>query len=107
MISTENLASWHNILSLLFGWQPFSLGNISSYKLGIGNPLALHRGENLSFSSWQHIRVFAYQGLKEIFEIKGFKVEKILGAGYYPLPNLMAKLDPRHAAFLTIKARKI
>lgn len=105
MVSTENLASWHNIFSLLFGWQPFSLTNVSGHRLGIGNPLALHRGENLSFSSWQHIRVFAYQGLKEIFEVHGFKV-KILGAGYYPLPNLLAKLDLRHAAFLTIKAIK-
>jgi len=43
---------------------------------------------------------------KEIFEIKGFKVEKILGSGYYPLPNLFAKLDPKHSAFLTIKVRK-
>lgn len=107
MISTENLSSWHNIFSLFFGWQPFSLTNISSHSLGIGNPLALHRGENLSFPSWQHIRVFAYRGLKEIFEIKGFKVEKILGAGYHPLPNFFAKIDLRHAAFLTIKARKV
>ena len=81
--------------------------NVSRVQVGIGNPLALHRGENLSFSSWQHIRVFAYQGLKEIFENKGFKVEKILGAGYYPLPNFFAKLDPRHSAFLTIKGRKV
>lgn len=106
VVSTENLASWHNIFSLLFGWQPFSLTNISSSRLGIGNPIALHRGEEITFSSWQHIRVFAYRGLREIFESKGFKVEKIIGAGYYPLPNLLAKLDPRHAAFLTIKVRK-
>ncbi|MBU4348432.1 class I SAM-dependent methyltransferase [Patescibacteria group bacterium] len=39
IISTENLASWHNIFSLLFGWQPFSATN---YLPGsIGNPLAL------------------------------------------------------------------
>lgn len=36
----------------------------------------------------------------EIFE------EKILGAGYYPLPNFFSKVDPRHSAFLTIKIRK-
>jgi len=105
VISTENLASWHNIFSLLFGWQPFSLTNVSGHRLGIGNPLALHRGEKLSFSSWQHIRVFAYQGLKEIFEVHGFKVKKILGAGLL-LPNFFARVDPRHVAFLTIKVRK-
>lgn len=107
IISTENLASWHNIFALLFGWQPFSLTNISRSRLGIGNPLALHRGEKLSFSSYQHVRVFAYRGLKEIFVTQGFKVEKTLGAGYYPLPNFFAKVDPRHAAFLTSKVRKV
>lgn len=106
VISTENLASWHNIFPLFFGWQPFSLTNISKHRLGIGNPFALHRGKNLSFPSWQHIKVFAYRGLKEIFEIEGFKVTRILGAGYYPLPNFLARLNPRHAAFLTIKVRK-
>ena len=107
LISTENLASWHNIFSLFFGWQPFSLTNISSHRLGVGNPLALHRGGSPSFPSWQHTRVFAYRGLKEIFEMEGFRVEKILGAGYYPLSNSLAKLDPRHAAFLTLKVKKI
>ncbi|MCM8783434.1 MAG: hypothetical protein NC818_01445 [Candidatus Omnitrophica bacterium] len=106
MISTENLASWHNIFSLLFGWQPFSMTNILRDRLGTGNPLAYRRLENLIFPSMQHIRVLAYQGLKEIFEIKRFKIEKILGAGYYPLPNLLSRLDPRHAAFLTIKIKK-
>src|SRR4051794_18179070 len=36
--STENLASWHNVGSLLLGWQPFSLTNVSS-KGNVGNPL--------------------------------------------------------------------
>ena len=29
VVSTEHLASWHNIFALLLGWQPFSLTNIS------------------------------------------------------------------------------
>jgi len=107
IISTENLASWHNIFPLFLGWQPFSLTNISDRKLGIGNPLALHKNEDLFSHSWQHIRVFSYQALKEVFEINNFVVDKVLGAGYYPFPNLFAKLDPRHAGFLTLKLRKI
>src|SRR5687768_17294344 len=43
LISTENLASWHNLAALLFGWQPFSLTNVSARERAIGNPLALHR----------------------------------------------------------------
>lgn len=105
VISSENLASWHNIFALLFGWQPFSLAMISGYRVGIGNSLSIHKRENL-FSSLEHIRVFSYQAFVEIFRERGFIVEEILGAGYYPLPGFFAKLNPRHAAFLTIKIRK-
>jgi len=106
IICTENLASWHNIFALLFGWQPFSLTNISPNYFGIGNPLAPHYKEKMpNPNSWQHIRVLAYKGLIEHIEEVGFKIEKIAGAGYYPL-NFLAKKDLKHSAFLTIKARK-
>ncbi len=105
--STENLASWHNIGSLLLGWQPFSLTNVTRTRLGLGNPLAIHRAEEgLSMETWQHLRVFAYRGLRELFEGHGFAVDRIVGAGYYPLPQRFGAADPRHAAFLTIKARR-
>lgn len=116
VISTENLSSWHNIFALILGWQPFSLSNISSLQPAVGNPLSLIRKkENSSFSGgipkfMQHTRVFAPKGLKEVFEIHGFKCEKFLGAGYYPLPGslarFMAKIDTRHTAFSVIKIRK-
>jgi SAM-dependent methyltransferase len=105
VISTENLASWHNIASLLFGWQPFSLTNVTGRQLGIGNPLALHRGQEPIARSWQHQRVFAYRGLVELVEAHGFRVGSVLGAGYYPLPTGFTRMDPRHAAFLTVAAR--
>lgn len=106
IICTENLSSWHNIFALLFGYQPFSLTNISPNYFGLGNPLAPHYKEKMpNPDSWQHIRVFAYRGLIEHIEEVGFKVEKIVGAGYYPF-NFLSNIDPRHSAFLTIKARK-
>lgn len=106
IISTENLASWHNIASLALGWQPFSLGNVSRTSLGLGNPLAVHRGGELGLESWQHLRVFAFRGLRELFAAHGFVLESTLAAGYFPLPAAVARLDPRHGAFLTVKARK-
>jgi SAM-dependent methyltransferase len=107
VICTENLGSWHNIFSLFLGWQPFSLSNITDRRFQIGNPLAIHHGEAATNpKSWQHYRVFSYRGLKDVFEVHGFKVVLIEGSGYFPLPSSIAKLDPRHAAFLTVKIRK-
>ena len=107
VICTENLSSWHNIFSLLFGWQPFSLSNVCEKRFQIGNPLAIHHGDAPTKpQSWQHHRVFAYRGLKEIFVAHGFEAEPIKGSGYFPLPARLSKLDPRHAAFLTLKVRK-
>jgi 2-polyprenyl-3-methyl-5-hydroxy-6-metoxy-1,4-benzoquinol methylase len=102
--STENLASWHNIAALALGWQPFSLSNVTKQRSGLGNPLAIHRQEETSRETWQHVKVFSYRGLRELFESHGLTVRAILGAGYYPLATGVGKLEPRHAAFLTVVA---
>ncbi len=102
--STENLASWHNVSALLLGWQPFSLTNVSTLRGGIGNPLAVHRDEDAGLSTLEHMRVFAYRGLRELFEAHGFTVRDIVGAGYYPLGAGLGRLEPRHAAFVTVVA---
>jgi SAM-dependent methyltransferase len=104
VISTENLASWHNIASLVLGWQPFSVTNISESAQAVGNPFGIHRGERGEQRG--HLRVLAYRGFRELFALHGFVVEAIVGAGYYPLPGKVARIDPRHAAFITIAARR-
>lgn len=43
VITTSNLASWYNRLSLLFGWQPF--WTEVSTKFVIGNPLRERRAK--------------------------------------------------------------
>lgn len=107
IVCTENLASWHNIFSLVMGWMPMSSSNFSQITYNVGNPLSLHASEATYLpESWQHIRVLSIRGIKDIFEIHGFKAERILGAGYYPLPSFFARLDPVHAAFLSCKFRK-
>jgi SAM-dependent methyltransferase len=106
VVSTENLASWHNIASLVLGWQPFSLTNVSHSSGGIGNPLALHRGQAFEWKSWEHVRVLAYRGLSDLFTAHGFRVDASEGAGYFPLPARVGRWEPRHAAFITVRARK-
>ncbi len=106
VVSTENMASWHNIGSLLLGWQAFSLTNVTAWHRGLGNPLANLRGSGSYEDGWYHLRIFSYRGLKELFELAGFQDVEIKGAGYYPLPTSLALRDSRHAAFITAVARK-
>jgi 2-polyprenyl-3-methyl-5-hydroxy-6-metoxy-1,4-benzoquinol methylase len=107
IVSTENLASWINVFSLIFSYQPFSITNISTKKLGIGNPFALNKNKTHIVNSWLHLKVMAYSALIELITLHGFKVEKVLGAGYFPLPSAFAKIDCRHSHFITVKARKL
>jgi len=106
VISTENASSWHNIFASIMGWQIFSLTNISSKKLGIGNPLATLSGEVIDLSSWTHKTIFNYRGLKDFFSVYNFKDIKIIGAGYYPFPSFLGRIDVRHSHPITLKAYK-
>jgi 2-polyprenyl-3-methyl-5-hydroxy-6-metoxy-1,4-benzoquinol methylase len=106
IISTENASSWCNILALILGWQMFSLTNISSKTLGVGNPLAFHRDEKITLNSWKHKTIFSYLGLIEFVEAWGFEVEAVRGAGYFPLAAAFGNIDKRHCHFITIKIRK-
>lgn len=106
VLSTENASSWINILASIMGWQIFSLTNISSKRLGIGNPLAMFRLQKIRYASFGHVRIYNYYGLKEYAEVMGFTVERILGSGYFPLPAQLGNIDKIHAHFMTFKIRK-
>ncbi len=106
VISTENGSSWHNVFAAILGWQIFSLTNVSSLRAGLGNPFAIQRGSEPYTGTWTHKTIFNYRGLIEMFEAHGFVDVKIAGAGYFPLPAFLGRLDPRHSAFMTVSARK-
>lgn len=106
IISTENASSWCNILASVMGWQIFSLTNISNKRQGIGNPFSLHRGDHSGLESWNHIRIYNIRGLREYLEVFGFKIEKIQGAGYFPLPSVLGNIDKIHSHFIAFKVRK-
>ena len=108
VISTENLASWHNLFALFLGFQPFSMSHFSS-KGNIGNPFSLWRGEinkTSNHGSWQHMRLFSYFGLKDLFQKFGFSVEKIQTSGYYPLFSWLTAVDPIHGHYIVYKIKK-
>jgi hypothetical protein len=75
--------------------------------MGVGNPLALHRGGTLELSSWTHKTIFNYFGLVEILQLHGLRVVQALGSGYYPLPASLGRLDVRHSHFIALKAIKV
>jgi SAM-dependent methyltransferase len=106
IVSTENLASWHNVFALLLGWQAFSLTNVSQMNPGLGNPLANLRGSEPFDKGWEHLRIFSFRGLQELLRCHGFTRVRIAGAGYYPLPAALGRIDPRHAAFITAAATR-
>jgi len=106
IISTENLASWHNVAALFLGWQPFSLTNVSARTGGLGNPVALHRDSVGWPFPLQHHRLFTTRMLRELMALHGFTELRTAGSGYYPLPARFGRLEPSHAHFIVVGGRK-
>lgn len=107
IISSDNLACWSSIVSLMLGFQDIH-SQISTY-YRIGNPLSPdYKKKHLAH--YGHLKVPAYRSLKDILEIYGFNVENIDGAGYAPFPRRLASflssLDVQHSKFVVMKARK-
>jgi SAM-dependent methyltransferase len=109
VVSTPNLSSLHSVFMLLIGFQP----TFVSDEIRAGNPIygmQKLKGEYIH-PAHNHLRIFNYRSLKEIFAYYGFKVEKAVGESYYPLwgklARLLAHIDPTHSANIIIKARKV
>ena len=107
IVSTNNLASWHNVFALALGWQPLSC-HVSD-ECVVGNPLALSE-TRYGGRIHRHLRIFTGRALAELAEAHGLVVELAVGSGYYPLgarlSRFMARLDGRHAAYLVQRYRR-
>lgn len=107
LLSTENLASWHNIAALFLGWHPFSLH--ASDIRDVGNPFRLVKMTNLPLHT-RHRKLFTLRSLLDVVRLHKFVIENWFGTGYYPLPPFLAEItsniDPYHSAFIGLKARK-
>jgi methionine biosynthesis protein MetW len=73
IITTPNLAGWANRLSLLLGFQPFAT-SVSPGHEGVGK--LIMKGDE---GQWGHIRVFTTRALKELLQVHGFKIDKLIG----------------------------
>lgn len=115
IISTENLASWHNNFALMLGLQPFS-GPAPSNKHFMGfHPLASEKRRYLkkskkALAASSHTKVLTLCALIGLLEAYGFKVQEVKTAGYLPLPHIVSRfisnLDKRHSLFVTVLVKK-
>lgn len=100
VVSTNNLASWHNIAALLLGWQPLPC-HVSDENV-VGNPIALEE-KRYGARIHRHLRIFTSRALAALAESHGLLLDDAVGSGYYPLgaraARLMAKLDRRHSVY--------
>ncbi|MFH1925643.1 MAG: class I SAM-dependent methyltransferase [Chloroflexota bacterium] len=103
--STPNLATPHNIFSLILGYQPPATA--VSDEIICGNPLDPCNGQQIA-SYRRHRRIFTTLSLQRLFQFHGFKVEVEKGVGLQPLPLFLSKhfTWARYSQFLTIKVRK-
>jgi SAM-dependent methyltransferase len=121
VIATDNLAAWPNVLSLIFGYQPFSM-TMGVGKNALGNPFAVRMnmkeiGDSSFNLNWRksgefsHNKVLSYKMLIDAFKEYGFEIERIDGIGYFPfygrISKIFCKIDKRHSHLLVLKVRKI
>jgi SAM-dependent methyltransferase len=102
IISTNNLSSWHNVVSLTLGWQPMPI-HVSDEVI-LGNPLNPEHGDAHRDAGRTHLRLFTARALEELCERHGLACASMQTIGYYPLPPRLARwaarIDPLHGAFL-------
>lgn len=108
IISTENLAAYHNIIALLFGNQPYTGPYLSKvYPIG-HRPCGKYYQKELPMNP--HISVMTAKALKQLLIAYGFKLEGMSPVGFYPFPpplfKLLAQLDKNHASYIVVKASK-
>ena len=74
LISTNNLASWHNLFSLALGMQPMPC-HVSD-EVVIGNRFNPRRGERHPEKGFTHLRIFSFEALRELLELHGLRVDE-------------------------------
>ena len=108
VISTNNLASAHNILSLIFGRQP-PPAHVSGQAI-VGNAFNPLEGGTHENTAMAHLRIFSYVALRDFLGYHGLRCEQYRTVGFYPLPipiaRVATRLLPVYGAFLTCRVRR-
>ena len=108
IISTENLASCHNIMALLLGNQPYTGPYLSRiYPIGSRNNAKYYTGKNKGGGN-PHINGMTIKALTKLLERNGFQIKAVAGIAFYPLPpvlgKLISKVDKYHSTYCVVSA---
>jgi len=101
VLTTGNMASWHNRIALLLGYETY--GRQVSTRYNVGKfPI---RGRFEGTEQAEHIKVFTLRGLKELLRIYNFKINRVLGYPqtdqfHFPFPlNIVERVLSRSPSF--------
>jgi SAM-dependent methyltransferase len=75
VLTTPNLASIHNRIALIFGYQPFPMGISSRFNEG-----RMYEPESEQAQSLDHIRVLTLRSLKKLMNIHNIQIIEITGS---------------------------
>lgn len=107
VVTTPNLASWHNRIALFAGYQPHAT------EVSLRHNVGKLRAKPKRFPMSGHIRVFTPRALRELVVIHGFRVVQLRGASAYlsfPFPANMVErvstLVPSVSSHLVLTIRK-
>lgn len=108
IISTENLASWHNIFALIIGNQPFTGPFLSRYFAVSPRPYGKFFKDKVPMNP--HLNVMTLRALLKLLEAYGFQVTEYHGIAFYPffppLSNFFSLLDKYHSSYMVVSAQK-
>lgn len=100
LLSTPNLATWHNRLLMLSGYSPSNYSMIPGRHLGL--PKALSKLAGTGYGD--HVRVFTYRALKELFSESPWELVAIAGRSdvepnrpYYRARRAVSRILPPSA----------
>jgi len=110
IISTENLAGYHNIFTLLLGNQPYT-GPYLSRRFSVSRgPSSEYYDKGMSGYMNPHLNVMTYKALILILKKYGFTILKDRGVGFYPLPfpfsKILPLIDKYHSSYAIVLALK-
>jgi ubiquinone/menaquinone biosynthesis C-methylase UbiE len=107
ILSTPNLASIHNRIALLCGYQPFPMGVSARLNIGRAYEPSSEEAQSLDL-----VRVFTLRSLKELLKIHGFKILVVKGScAQLPrnmkLKGLFKAIDKFFAKFPSLSYRVV